>query len=225
MRIGLLGGTFNPIHLGHLHIARVVQNRLKLDKVFFIPTGKTPHKKEVLLPSGADRYQMVKRAIQDNPSFHACNIEITRPGFSYTYDTITALKKRHLGATFFFIIGTDAFRHLAEWKHPLRLLGLCSFVVVPRANHPFIEMPDLPVFDRINHDALLELDEKKRTRYTFPTSHERKIYFLRISPKPMASRVIRDRIRFKESVLGDLPEQVLSYIIRKKFYQSEVRHS
>jgi nicotinate-nucleotide adenylyltransferase len=224
-KIGLLGGTFNPIHLGHLQIARAVRSRLQLDRVLFIPTGKTVHKKESDRPNGAERLRMVHLAVAQYPYFRACDIEVNRPGPSYTYDTLVALWQRYPGHRFFFIIGTDAFSHLSQWKKPEQLLGMASFVVVPRMGYPFTHLPRLKILNGINKTRLMELDEKKRTRYTFSTPAGTRLYFIRTTEKPIAAREIRCRIAENKSVAAHLPPPVLSYIMKRGLYQIESSHS
>ncbi len=132
MRIGLLGGTFDPIHNGHLQIAERVFARMKLNLIFFIPTGKSPHKQNLNIASKKHRCKMIRLALEDKPRFTLCDIEIKSHRISYTVDTISALKRLHPDDRFFFIIGIDAFLKLSEWKDPERLLSLCPFVIVPR---------------------------------------------------------------------------------------------
>ncbi len=224
-KIGLLGGTFNPIHLGHLQIAQAVANRLQLDQVLFIPTGKTVHKKALDVLGGVERLRMVRLAVAQYPYFKACDIEVKRPGPSYTYDTLVALRQRYPGHQFFFIIGTDAFSHLSQWKKPKPLLEMTSFVIVPRMGHPFAHLPDLKILNGINKTRLMELDQKERTRYTFATPMGTRLYFIRTAEKPIAAREIRQRINEKKSVAAHLPPPVLFYIMKKGLYQVERRHS
>ncbi len=231
MRIGLLGGTFNPIHFGHLQTAQSVFHRLKLDRILFIPTGKAPHKRENDLPIGANRLKMVQLALQDYPHFKTCDIEIRRPGLSFSIDTVRALKRRYAKDTLFFIIGTDAFFNLPGWKEPERLLDLCPFVVVPRARHPFSHTPALKIFDKINKASLTQLDQKKRKRYTFSTPRRDrtpqggKIYFVRTPIIRVTASEIRTRIMAKKSVKTLLPQPVLSYIMKKRLYNKKEDHS
>ncbi len=230
MRIGLLGGTFNPIHFGHIQMAEAVLHRLKLNRILFIPTRKTPHKMQPALPSGESRLKMVQLAIQDHPCFETCDIEINRRGPSYTIDTVRALKRRCPKDSFFFIIGTDAFYNVHRWKEPERLLELCPFVIVSRAGHPFSHLPSLTILDNINKAFLTELDQKKRESYTFFASRKSRIppgvrnppgarlYFIHTPPILIAASNIRMRIKSKKSVKTLLPQPVLSYIMEKEYY-------
>jgi len=225
MRIGLLGGTFNPIHVGHLKIARMVRYRLKLDAVWFIPTGKSPHKSEEMQPSRADRLEMVRLAIQDAPYFKPCDMEIKRRGISYTIDTLTLLKQHHPEESFFFIIGTDAFSHLHQWKAPERLLETVAFVIVPRVGHPFSHLPNLAICNRINMISLKELDGNHRKRYTFSTTNGGRLYFVQTALHPISACEIRNKIRSEKTVKTLLPQRVLSYIIKKGLYKKRIGNS
>jgi len=225
MRIGLLGGTFNPIHVGHLKIAQAVRHTLKLSAVWFIPTGKAPHKKEEAEPSRANRLEMVRLAIQDNPYFKACDIEIKRPEVSYTIDTLTLLKQIHPKATFFFIIGTDAFSNLHQWKAPERLLETTPFVIVPRMGHPFSHLPNLTILNGINITALKELDCNQRKKYRFSAPNGCRLYFVHTPFHPISADEIRNRIQSGKTIKTLLPQQILSYIMEEGLYKRRVENS
>ncbi|MBI5194513.1 MAG: nicotinate (nicotinamide) nucleotide adenylyltransferase [Nitrospirae bacterium] len=143
-RIGLFGGTFNPVHLGHLRIAGEIRERLSLDLIIFIPTGNPPHKAMTEVISPEHRLRMVELAIAPYSFFKASSIESERKGFSYSIDTVSALKEE-IGASaeFFFIIGIDAFLEINTWKKADELLALCNFVVIPRPGHRFADLKDI----------------------------------------------------------------------------------
>jgi len=216
MRIGLLGGTFNPIHNGHLQIAEEVLYWLKLDRVLFIPTGKSPQKKDREIASKGHRLKMISLVIKGH--FTLCDIEIKSARVSYTIDTISALKRLHPKDSFFFIIGTDAFSKLSEWKEPERLLALCPFVIVPRIGFPFSRLPKLSAIKEINRAALGALTQKERRSYTFSKKGKMKLFFIRIPPMRVSASEIRTRIKDKKSVDTLLPKTVLSYIMSKGLY-------
>lgn len=134
-RIGVMGGTFNPIHEGHLVMARKAMEQAQLSRVMFIPTGRPPHKHEGLA-SAEDRYQMMLIAISQEKGFEPSRIELDRKGVIYSVDTLTLLHKRFPGAAFFFIIGEDTLHELPTWHEPDRLFGLCDFLVVRRPGSP-----------------------------------------------------------------------------------------
>lgn len=131
MRVGVLGGTFDPIHCAHLRIAEEARERLELDRVLFVPAAHQPLKPR---PAAAarDRLEMVRLAVASNPAFEALDLEIERPGPSYTVDTLRALAARLPGARLWFIVGGDALPELDRWREPGALVELAGFAVVPR---------------------------------------------------------------------------------------------
>ncbi len=136
LKIGICGGTFDPIHLGHLAIAELVRCELNLDKVLFIPTGKPPHKDLNAVTNPIHRLNMVKCAIEGNEYFEAVDIEIKRKGYTYTVDTLNELHKIYpLGTTFYYIIGADVVMDLLTWKRAEEVFVLTKFAAVMRAGY------------------------------------------------------------------------------------------
>ena len=133
MRIGILGGTFNPIHNAHLHIAEATLQQCHLDQVLFLPAAIPPHKEIAEDVSFSHRFEMVRLAIADNPVFQASDLEARRPGTSFSIDTLLSLKGLYPKDDFFFIIGLDSFRDITTWKEYQRLFELANIVV---ASHP-----------------------------------------------------------------------------------------
>jgi nicotinate-nucleotide adenylyltransferase len=133
VNIGVLGGTFDPIHMGHLVVAEEARIKLGFSEVLFVPAGQPWLKLDRNITLAVHRVEMVRRAIADNPNFKLCTLEVERPGPSYTVDTLTMLQKQ-LGseASFFFILGRDTLAELPLWKEPQKLVQLCRLVVVPR---------------------------------------------------------------------------------------------
>ncbi|MFA4843767.1 MAG: nicotinate-nucleotide adenylyltransferase [Candidatus Margulisiibacteriota bacterium] len=132
-RIGIMGGTFNPIHKGHLALAKAAQKEFALDEIIFIPSGNPPHKAAAGVIDKELRLEMVKLAIWGKRKYSVSRIELDRPGFSYAVDTFRALKKKYGSrAKLFFIMGLDSINELLDWKKPLELFKLCSFIVFPR---------------------------------------------------------------------------------------------
>jgi nicotinate-nucleotide adenylyltransferase len=135
-RIGVYGGTFNPIHVGHLILAEDVRGRLGLDRVLFVPSNLPPHKGDAL-PGGTERLALVRLAIRGNPGFGAVDLEVRRGGLSYTIDTLRALAGRRPGQReLYFLIGMDAFAEVRAWHEAGRLAEAASFAVFPRAGFP-----------------------------------------------------------------------------------------
>jgi nicotinate-nucleotide adenylyltransferase len=133
VNIGVLGGTFDPIHIGHLVVAEEARIKLGFSEVLFVPAGQPWRKLDRNITPAVHRVEMVRRAIADNPHFKLCTLEVERAGPSYTVDTLTMLKKQ-LGseASLFFILGRDTLSGLPLWKEPETVVQLCRLVVAPR---------------------------------------------------------------------------------------------
>ncbi|HLD69864.1 MAG TPA: nicotinate-nucleotide adenylyltransferase [Candidatus Omnitrophota bacterium] len=131
-RIGILGGTFNPIHIGHLVIAEKSREEFNLDQVFFVPCYVPPHKSREGLMSVKDRFNMVRLGVKDNPAFCASDFEIKRKQKSYTIDTVLYFKNKWPKSKLFFIIGGDMLAGLKDWKDIEKIVKLSSFIVVNR---------------------------------------------------------------------------------------------
>lgn len=137
MRIGVMGGTFDPIHMGHLVAAEEAMWALRLDKVLFVPTGEPPHKQPGGSSAAADRVRMVELAIASNPHFQLSLVDVNRPGKSYTVDTMRILRADlGAGAELFFIIGMDSLSELSTWKDPAGLITQSRLAVVNRPPYP-----------------------------------------------------------------------------------------
>lgn len=135
MRVGVMGGTFDPIHHGHLVAASEVQHRLGLDKVVFVPTGQPWQKAGQTVSDPEDRYLMAVIATAANPVFEVSRVDIDRPGPTYTVDTLTDLAEQYAGADLFFITGADALAKILSWKDVDQLWPLAHFVGVTRPGH------------------------------------------------------------------------------------------
>ena len=221
LQLGLFGGSFNPIHNGHLAIARAARNMLRFDLVLFIPTGDPPHKRDGSLAPARDRYEMVRRAIAGIPSFDLSDIEIRRTGKSYTIDTIQALEHRYDGlkADMSFLIGLDAFLDFPSWHSPMELLRMCRFVIVPRPGQSFLSLAHVSLLPPISRDLLLGLDTGELPKLDIEIPSCPGITCLPIPPCSISSSEIRQRIRRGESAANMLPPSVESYILEHRLYE------
>ena len=143
MRIGVFGGTFDPIHWGHLILAEQCREQRRLDKVLFVPAGEPPHKSPEQITPGKLRREMVELAIAGNPAFEASDVELARSGPSYTADTLTELRSKYPGDELFLLIGSDSLTELAEWREPAKIAELATLVVVIRPGAPLVDVRGL----------------------------------------------------------------------------------
>jgi len=132
VNIGVLGGTFDPIHIGHLIVAEEARIKLGLEEVLFVPAGEPWLKQDRDVTPAIHRVEMVRRAIADNPDFKLCTLEVDRSGPSYTVDTLEALQEQLSETSLFFILGRDTLAELPLWKDPRKVIQLCRLVVPPR---------------------------------------------------------------------------------------------
>jgi nicotinate-nucleotide adenylyltransferase len=212
MRIGLLGGTFNPIHLAHLRSAEEVREAQALDRVLFIPSATPPHKRVNGIAAAGHRLAMARLAIRGNPSFRVSTIEIERRGRSYSVDTLRALHARMPGTQFFFILGIDAFREISTWKDYRSIFALCSLVVTSRPAYD-----DAPLLSALPVAVRAEFCYRQRTkRLEHRTGNQ--IIFQRISDLDISASTIRHRLQRGLSVRYLVPAAVERYILQHRLY-------
>jgi nicotinate-nucleotide adenylyltransferase len=215
-KIGILGGTFNPIHYGHLAAAEEIWNRLKLDHVLFVPSFLPPHKQDEVIPSAAQRQEMVALAIAGNSHFSLSDIEVKREGMSYSVDTVQELLQLHPDAEFYFITGLDSFLEIQTWKEWDRLLSLCRFIVLSRPGYAFTDLARIN-FMRKAAEKLHALDRREVTRAVLEIGTSA-VYLEQIPLHDISSTDIRQRVRQGRTIKYLLPECVETYIIKNKLY-------
>ena len=217
-RVGVLGGSFNPVHNGHLAIARQTRDLLGLDQILFIPAGVPPHKSTETLAPSKDRYEMVRLAIVSDPTFVVSDVEINRPGKSYTLDTIRTLRQQYdPGTRLFFLIGLDAFLDFPTWREPDTLLTLSSFVVISRPGISFQSLATMTLLPAIPKESLVALDTGRRSILEVPLPFQQLIC-IHIPPTEVSASDVRNRVRQAQSVANLLPASVESYIIQHHLY-------
>jgi nicotinate-nucleotide adenylyltransferase len=218
-RVGILGGSFNPVHNGHLAIARQTRDLIGLDQVLFVPAGDPPHKSIGTLAPAKDRYEMVRLAIASDPTFAVSDMEINRPGKSYTLDTIQTLQKQYGASTrLFFLIGLDAFLDFPTWREPATLLTLCSFVVISRPGISFQFLASMTLLPPIPAESLAALDAGRRPKLEVPLS-DHQLICVHVPPTHVSASDVRNRVRQAQSVTDLLPASVESYIIQHHLYR------
>jgi nicotinate-nucleotide adenylyltransferase len=209
-----MGGTFNPIHFGHLRAAEEVAESLRLEQMIFIPAAKPPHKSEVEVVSFDHRWHMMELAIEGNPLFVLSDLEYQRPGISYSVETLTQLSKERGGSEeLYFVLGLDAFLELQTWKSYRELFSLCHFIVVAR-----------PGFSPESLDAMLTTQVSDRYSldiqvqgYRHPSLHT--VYYREVTLLDISSSAIRKLLAEGGTVRYLLPEKVEEYIQQQRLYQ------
>lgn len=174
MKIGILGGTFNPIHIGHLILAQEVREKLNLDKIIFVPTYLPPHKDNSDIAPASTRMIMVKLAIKGNKCFLISDIEIKRNGCSYTIDTIKEFKKMYIQDELYFIIGSDLLKYLDDWKDLNEIIKMVNFIVATRPGYLLEKIPSyistIPIraVDVSGFEIRKAIRENRSFRYLVP---------------------------------------------------------
>jgi nicotinate-nucleotide adenylyltransferase len=211
-RVGLFGGTFNPIHLGHLRSAEEVCEALSLDEILFIPSATPPHKRGDTVAPAAHRLAMVKLAIAGNARFRVSTIEINRRGRSYSVDTLRVLRTRMPRTRFSFIMGIDAFREIATWKEYRSIFGLCDVVVISRPPDNALSLrAALPVAARGDFCY-------RPASTTVEHSTGNRIIFQPITQLDISASSIRRRLHRGLSIRYLVPTSVERYIARHRLY-------
>jgi nicotinate-nucleotide adenylyltransferase len=211
---GLFGGTFNPIHLGHLKVAEEVIRHLPLDRILFIPSYIPPHKSPGEVVPVRHRLKMVEIACQGHPAFQVSEVEARRPGPSYSIETLIRLKQAYPADRFFFIVGLDAFLEIDTWKDYSQLLQECSFIVVSRPGFG-IELSE-KVIEKIKPAHLVVLEPG-----SFPQPEDLPAGALVLLPAEtpdISSTDIRKRLRAGQPITGLVPPGVEAYIIKHRLY-------
>ncbi len=217
LRIGILGGTFNPIHYGHLRSAEEVRKALMLDEIRFVPSALPPHKPQNEVASAADRLEMVRIALEGYSPYVCDPVEIERGGPSYTLDTLNELTRKTLDIDdMFFIIGADAFLELRTWYKPKDVLHAVNFAVTLRGDQKTSEYLE----------ALLQVIQEVEPRYCMVeslkeavfTDKKRIIKFMPITEVDISATRIRQYIKESSSIQHLLPREVELFIIRRRLY-------
>jgi nicotinate-nucleotide adenylyltransferase len=213
-RTALFGGTFNPIHYGHLLLADEVREHLALDRVVFMPAAIPPHKPARGLAAAADRHAMVKLAIADNPAFEASDLELRRRGPSYTVDTLAAMALPP--ADLFLLIGSETFLDLLSWREPQRVASLCRLVVIPRTGSAFDPRSAAArkVLREIGADAFVTPEHG-----TPPPASG--VILVHATSLPISASDLRLRAAAGRSLAYRVPRAVAAYIAEKRLYGAD----
>lgn len=207
-RIGVMGGTFNPIHAGHLLLAEWALTEVGLDEVWFIPTGVSYMKNAKDIAAGEDRLRMTQLAVEDNSSFKCLDIEVRREGYTYSCETLEYLRQEYPEDSFFFLVGADCLFSIESWKDPERIFHNCTLVAAVRGE-----------------TTLPEMEEKRRElehKYQGACGTDGcRILLLPFISMSVSSTEIRRRIYDRKSVRYLVPDKVMTYIKEKGLYSEK----
>lgn len=195
-RIGIMGGTFDPVHNGHIVMAESASEQLQLDRVLFIPTGNPNFKQGQQVTPAQDRVEMLKLALQDKPHFELDLREVERPGVTYSADTLEELHEEFPGAELYFLMGVDSAQTIVHWRRAERVAELCKVVAVQRPGYSFDSI------DRAMEQSDIDFE----------------LICLEIDAVDVSSTEVRRRISCGETVQGLVPDAVIEYIVEHGLY-------
>jgi nicotinate-nucleotide adenylyltransferase len=196
MRLGIFGGSFDPVHNAHRALARACQRQAQLDEVWFTPTAVQPLKHKGPCAADSSRIEMLRLAIADEPKWRVCTMEIDRGGFSYTVDTLRQIHEELPEAALFFLIGGDALNDVAKWKEPREIFRMATPLVVHRAGQPN------PNFDQLRQLCTAETEPQT----------------VQMAAIEISSSEIRSRVGSGRSIDGLVPDAVAGFIAEHRLY-------
>ncbi|MCX5735988.1 MAG: nicotinate-nucleotide adenylyltransferase [candidate division NC10 bacterium] len=228
MRIGIMGGTFDPIHLGHLRAAEEIYWAFGLDRIIFVPAARPPHKEEVVAASAMHRYEMVSLATVFTPYFTVSPIELQRKGKSYSVETVREFQRLSGPDTnLYFVVGVDAFLEMSEWREAKELLTLARVIVTARPGWRLDEVEHLlapeqrrllghPTFKYLK---VSEVDPERVEEAPAP----RQVLLVEVVSLDIASREIRQLVEEGRSIRHLVPDTVAAYMAKNRLYQRPAR--
>ena len=228
MRIGIMGGTFDPIHLGHLRAAEEIYWAFGLDRIIFVPAARPPHKEEVVAASAMHRYEMVSLATVFTPYFTVSPIELQREGKSYSVETVREFQRLAGPDTnLYFVVGVDAFLEMSEWREAKELLTLARVIVTARPGWRLDEVEHLLAPEQrrlLGHPTfrylkVSEVDPERVEEAPTP----RQVLLVEVVSLDIASREIRQLVEEGRSIRHLVPDTVAAYMAKNRLYQRPAR--
>jgi nicotinate-nucleotide adenylyltransferase len=215
-RVAVLGGSFNPIHYGHLLLADEVLELLGLDRVLFVPAATPPHKPAAQLAPAADRFEMVRVAIAGQPRFEVSDLELRRTGPSYTVDTLQELAAG--GDALFLVIGSETFLDLLNWRQPRRVASLARLVVIPRAGSAFD--PESAAAQKVLREIGVE-GGFVHAGAAVAALPPRGVVIVHATSLPLSASELRRRVREGRSLAFRMPPAAIDYVRSHGLYRTE----
>ena len=201
-KVGIMGGTFNPIHYGHLFLAENAYEQAGLDQILFMPSKNPPHKAKPNSITEQQRVDMISLAIKDNPHFALSTLELEREGMTYTADTLKILTEEQSDTEYYFIVGADSLFMMQNWYEPQIIFDLCTVVVAGRDH--------------------VELEQLQQHALYLQNMFQAKILLIDMPTIQIASAVIRDRVAANKPIRYYLPDAVNAYINKNKLYSANL---
>jgi nicotinate-nucleotide adenylyltransferase len=221
-RVGILGGSFDPVHNGHIHLATRVLEAFHLDRILFVPAFISPHKQDKKPTSSSHRLAMLRLATASQPFFSISEAELKRKEVSFTIDTLAVLLKEQPETDFYLIMGVDAFQGIGTWKAVHRLFESCHVIVASRPGYRMKRIEE--TLENIFHDSPMPFLPATRDRDVLTFCHREKktrLYFFDLPPTDVSSSQIRKRIEEHREMKNMLPPEVENYIIENQLYQAK----
>jgi nicotinate-nucleotide adenylyltransferase len=220
MRLGLFGGTFNPIHMGHLHAANEVKTAFELKKIYLIPSATPPHKEPTDIADAEDRLEMTRLSVIGSSDYCVADVELNRPGPSYTIDTVHYFRAvSPIRAQLYLIMGLDAFLVIDTWKFYLDLFKLIPFIVVSRPGFEECDKADWHVLEKYLVSKISSQYEQAVSLSGYVHPKNKPVFYLRVTPYDISSTEIRRRVKSGESIRGLVPDRVEEFIQQKGLYR------
>jgi nicotinate-nucleotide adenylyltransferase len=221
MKVGIFGGTFNPIHYGHLRAAEEIREKIKLNKILFITSGRPPLKARDIADA-RHRYAMTRLALMKNTHFELSDIECKQIGKSYTVKTLRELRKFYPERDFYFILGIDAFLDIPNWWHYEKLVTLTHFIIISRPGFKFIDLKTSPLIET-KKNVFRRIDNAEIEICTIKLKGNITAILMKLTPFGISSTEIRSCVNQYRSIKYLLPASVESYIITNKLYSKKFR--
>ena len=218
-QIGILGGSFDPVHMGHIGLAQETQSRFSLDQILFLPVFQSPHKSHIPLASSTHRMAMLRLALKGNTHFSISDTEMRREEVSYTIDTINRFRLKYSSSELYLIMGYDNLLDLDLWKDSREIMENCHILVASRPGLKVFNSTG-KIFGLFNGDSPYRLGKiKNKTQEFIHRETGKKLVVYGISPRDISSSVVRERLVLGKSVDNLLPPEVETYIIEHQIYK------
>ena len=213
MKIGIYGGTFNPIHLGHLRTAEEIRQRFGMREIIFVPSAQPPHKQSPEIVDGSDRLKMVALAVTGNPKFSVSDLEVRRGGKSYSLDTLREIKQLHPESDLAFICGLDAFLEIDTWYHYQQLFAAADFIVTSRPGARRVALA------KAIPEAVRQDFRRRAKSEVFVHASGKTLTFTEVTGLDISSTLVRRFVREGVSPRYLIPRRVGDYITERHLYE------